>query len=53
MKKQVLVVGLGRFGTSVASSLSDAGYDVLAIDSSEKQVQTASSQTLHSATISM
>jgi trk system potassium uptake protein TrkA len=47
MKKQVLVVGLGRFGTSVASSLSDAGYDVLAIDSSERQVQAASAQISH------
>jgi trk system potassium uptake protein TrkA len=47
MKKQVLVVGLGRFGTSVANSLSDVGYDVLAIDSSERQVQAASAQISH------
>jgi trk system potassium uptake protein TrkA len=47
MKKQVLVVGLGRFGTSVANSLSEVGYDVLAIDSSERQVQAASAQISH------
>jgi trk system potassium uptake protein TrkA len=47
MKKQVLVVGLGRFGISVARSLSDAGYDVLAIDSTERQVQAASAQIAH------
>jgi trk system potassium uptake protein len=47
MKKQVLVVGLGRFGSSVANSLSDAGYDVLAIDSREREVQAASAQISH------
>ncbi len=47
MKKQVLVVGLGRFGTSVANSLSDAGYEVLAIDSGEREVQAASAQIAH------
>lgn len=31
--KQFLVVGLGRFGTSVAKSLSQLGQEVLAIDS--------------------
>jgi len=32
MSKQVAVIGLGRFGTSLAITLHDAGYDVLAID---------------------
>ena len=30
--KSVLVVGLGRFGSSVASTLNDMGQDVLAVD---------------------
>ena len=33
-KKQFLVLGLGRFGSSVAMSLCDLGHEVLAVDSS-------------------
>jgi trk system potassium uptake protein len=47
MKKQVVVVGLGRFGTSIASVLAESGYDVLAIDSGERNVQLASTQLAH------
>ena len=47
MKRQVVVIGLGRFGTSVASSLTSSGYDVLALDSGEREVQTASAQIAH------
>lgn len=39
MRKQFVVIGLGRFGTSVAKTLSMLGHDVLAIDSSESAVQ--------------
>lgn len=39
MKKQVAVVGLGRFGSDVAKTLYQNGHDVLAIDTSEKRVQ--------------
>jgi trk system potassium uptake protein TrkA len=39
MKKQVLVVGLGRFGASVAEELYQMGHDVLGIDLDEKNVQ--------------
>ncbi len=38
MKKQVVVVGLGRFGTSVARELYQTGHDVLAIDLEEGNV---------------
>ena len=38
-KKQVVVIGLGRFGSGVARSLYNLGHDVLAIDSSEERVQ--------------
>lgn len=31
-KKRFLVIGLGRFGTSLAESLSDATHDVVAVD---------------------
>lgn len=39
MKKSFLVIGCGRFGTSVATTLFDLGYDVMAIDSNEEAVQ--------------
>jgi trk system potassium uptake protein TrkA len=39
MKKQIVVVGLGRFGSSIARELYQAGHDVLAIDLDEKNVQ--------------
>ncbi|MQF64685.1 TrkA family potassium uptake protein [SAR202 cluster bacterium AC-409-J13_OGT_754m] len=39
MKKQVIVVGLGRFGHSIAMELYQSGHDVLAIDLDEKKVQ--------------
>ncbi len=44
MKRQVAVMGLGRFGISVATMLHNMGNDVLAIDSDEKNVLNVSSQ---------
>ena len=41
MKKQVVVVGLGKFGSSMSRELYQAGHDVLAIDLSEQKVQDA------------
>lgn len=37
--KQFAVIGLGRFGTSVAKSLTVMGYEVLAIDANQESVQ--------------
>ncbi len=39
MKKQVAVIGIGRFGRSVATELYNLGHDVLAIDKKEDRVQ--------------
>jgi len=39
MRKQVAVIGIGRFGRSVASALYNLGHDVLAIDKKEERVQ--------------
>ena len=39
MRKQFVVIGLGRFGTSVAKTLSALGHDVLAMDKNEHAVQ--------------
>ena len=37
--KQFAVIGLGRFGQSVALSLASSGYQVLAVDKSETEVE--------------
>lgn len=41
-KRQYLVLGLGRFGTSVAHHLCRLGHEVLAVDSNENLVEAAS-----------
>lgn len=46
-KKQFAVIGLGRFGTSVARTLHEMGYEVLAIDENEERVQDFSNQVTH------
>ncbi|REK63642.1 MULTISPECIES: potassium channel family protein [Cohnella] len=38
-KKQFAVIGLGRFGSSVAKFLAEMGYEVLAIDEDQERVQ--------------
>lgn len=45
--KQFVVFGLGRFGMSVATTLSEAGYDVMAIDTSEEAIQEVSPFVTH------
>lgn len=45
--KQFVVIGLGRFGSSVARTLYALGNDVLAIDSSETAVQEISDYVTH------
>ena len=47
MKKQVAIIGLGRFGDSLASTLFNMGHDVLAIDNDEKKVQNIASKVTH------
>lgn len=45
--KQFAVIGLGRFGTSVASNLFQMGYDVLAVDIDEERVQKFADRATH------
>ncbi|SUY46988.1 potassium uptake system protein [Clostridium putrefaciens] len=45
--KQYVVIGLGRFGTSVAKTLYGMGHDVLAIDMNEDVVQEISDDVTH------
>lgn len=49
--KQFAVIGLGRFGSAVAKTLSEKGYQVLAIDSNEQWVQGASEYVAQAVTI--
>ena len=43
-KKQVVVIGLGRFGSGVARSLYNLGHDVLAMDVNDDRVQSMMGQ---------
>lgn len=45
--KQFAIIGLGRFGMSVAKNLSDLGHEVLAIDNCEEKVNEASQFVTH------
>jgi trk system potassium uptake protein len=46
-KKQFIVIGLGRFGTSVAETLYALGNDVLAVDIDEEAVQNIAERVTH------
>lgn len=47
MKKQFAVIGMGRFGSSVAKTLFNLGFEVLAIDSDEHRIQEVSNMVTH------
>lgn len=47
IKKQFAVIGLGRFGSSIATTLFKLGHEVLAIDVNEEQVQKLSETVTH------
>ena len=47
MKRQVIVIGLGRFGSAVTRKLYNLGHDVLAMDKDEARVQEVMGQTTH------
>ncbi|MHB8868496.1 MAG: potassium channel family protein [Thermoleophilia bacterium] len=47
MSRQFVVIGLGRFGASVARALTQLGEDVLGIDVDEDKVQSLSDELLH------
>ena len=44
MKKQIAVIGLGRLGIALSTTLHSLGHDVLALDIDEKNVQNIASQ---------
>src|SRR5688500_2190852 len=47
MKQSVLVIGLGRFGTSAARELMRLGHDVLAVDRDEQPVNDIAPNVTH------
>jgi len=47
MKKQIAVIGLGRFGASLVRTLHAAGHEVLAIDRDERRVQDIAADATH------
>jgi trk system potassium uptake protein TrkA len=50
MAKQFAVIGMGRFGTSVARTLYEMGYEVLGIDSNEDRIQDTMEFVTHAVT---
>jgi len=44
---QFAVIGIGRFGSSIAKTLSDLGHEVLAIDSDEEKIQQIANVVTH------
>ena len=50
MKKQIAVLGLGRFGSSIARTLYNLGHDVLAIDKDENRIQPMMGMTTYALT---
>lgn len=47
MRHQVLVIGLGRFGTAVAVELAELGHEVLALDRDEEVVNEVAPKVTH------
>lgn len=47
-RRQFAVIGLGRFGSAVCSTLHKSGYEVLAVDKEEKRVTSALSDQIAS-----
>jgi trk/ktr system potassium uptake protein len=45
--KQIIVIGCGRFGTSVAKTLTKLGYDVLVVDNDAETVKELSEYVTH------
>ncbi|MBI4334333.1 MAG: TrkA family potassium uptake protein [Chloroflexi bacterium] len=47
MNKQIAVIGLGRFGTNLATALSRLGHDVLAVDKTDEAVESIAPRVAH------
>ncbi len=47
MNKQFVIIGCGRFGSSVAKKLHELGCEVMAVDSSEETIQSIADSVTH------
>lgn len=47
MNKQFVIIGCGRFGSSVAKKLDELGCEVMAVDSSEETIQNIADSVTH------
>lgn len=47
MNKQFVIIGCGRFGSSVAKKLNELGCEVMAVDSSEETIQSIAEDVTH------
>ncbi|OCT16724.1 potassium uptake system protein [Paenibacillus pectinilyticus] len=47
MRKQFAIIGMGRFGSAIAKTLSQLGFEVLAIDQNEDTIQEVSTYVTH------
>lgn len=45
--KEIIIIGVGRFGLSVAKKLSKKGYEILAVDKDETRVQKVANYTTY------
>jgi trk system potassium uptake protein TrkA len=45
--KNIIIIGVGRFGLVLAKELSSAGYEVLAVDRDEQKIQEVSNYVTH------
>jgi trk system potassium uptake protein TrkA len=50
-KKQVVVIGLGRFGSSLARSLTELGHEVMALDRDMARVESVTESVTHAAQV--
>lgn len=50
-RKQFLVIGLGRFGTAVATTLFELGHEVVAVDEDEERVRHVMDRVTHAAIV--
>lgn len=49
--KQCLVIGLGRFGTALATTLYELGHEVVAVDAREERVERVTNLVTHAAVL--
>ena len=47
--KQFLVIGVGRFGSALATTLFDLGHEVVAIDTKEESIEAIMNEVTHAA----